>query len=220
MLKKEEPIQTFLSFSLPRWNALPEYDLYNEQLVQYINHMFEPLFGEEEKSLTSTMVQNYVKWKILPRPDGKKYGRTHIAWCIVITLLKKIITIPEIEQGIQLQCKLLELPHAYNSFCEQFEISLRSCLAALDQEQPLHQFQSFSVSSELLAVRCICLSLAFKLITERILLHKGYARNLAPFRTGRVHPQSKELPSHEHPNHSGSVTSTTFANPKMEGTPV
>lgn len=184
MLKKQEHIQTFLNFSLPRWEALPEYDLYNEQLVLYVNRVFEPLFGEEEKSLTSTMVQNYVKWKILPRPDGKKYGRMHIAWCIVITLLKKVITIPEIEQGIQLQCKLLELPTAYNSFCEQFETSLRSCLSALDQDQPVHQFSGFSIPSELLAVRCICLSLSFKLITERILLHNGYARNLVPFRTG------------------------------------
>ncbi len=52
-------------FHLPRWNELPSIDLYIDQLVSFLEQY---LFGyikndneKEEKIITKTMINNYVK---------------------------------------------------------------------------------------------------------------------------------------------------------------
>lgn len=169
-----EDIQSLLDFRLPRWEDLPEYDLYNEQLVQYVKQALAPLVNDD-KALTPTMVQNYVKWKSLPRPDGKKYDRKHIVWCIVITLLKRILTIQEIERGIRLQMKLVTLEDAYDSFCDQLELSLKQCFVPFAETSRQYTFPAYTTEAHYMAVRSVCQSLCYKLLTERVLARDGFA---------------------------------------------
>lgn len=165
-----------LNFHLPRWHELPDYDIYKEQLVYYVTQNIQAILPEDEKSLTPTMVQNYVKWKILPRPNGKKYTREHIVWCIVITLLKKVLSIPEIEHGIHLQMRRLPLDESYNYFCDQLESSLYYCFSAIKQDKETHHFASYTISDNQIAIRSICQAFAFKTLTEQVLLHDGIAK--------------------------------------------
>lgn len=181
----QHPLQKFLAFSLPRWKDLPDYEIYNEQLVLYVNRILFPLL-ETDRVLTPTMVQNYVKWKCLPRPEGKKYDRNHIARCIVITLLKKVLTIPEIEQGIRLQQRLLDTPQAYDFFCRRFEMTLAQCFSPLYRSNGSedYAFPGFEVPPDLLAIHSVCLSLTYKLLTERVLRYDGFAHNRERFLFG------------------------------------
>ncbi len=52
----------------PRWADLPQFDLYMDQVIQYVNDIVTPLgFGE----ITSTMVNNYVKKASSKHPSRK-----------------------------------------------------------------------------------------------------------------------------------------------------
>lgn len=79
------------SFQLPSWNDLPRIALYMDQVIGLINQylgffVFDP---EGEKLLTPSMVNNYVKQRLLPPPVKKKYDRKHIALLIMICTLKQ-----------------------------------------------------------------------------------------------------------------------------------
>lgn len=81
------------AFQLPAWNDLPRIALYMDQVIALINQylgffVFDP---EGEKLLTPSMVNNYVKQRLLPPPVRKKYGRKHIALLIMICTLKQSI---------------------------------------------------------------------------------------------------------------------------------
>lgn len=53
-------LKSLQQVQLPRWADLPQFDLYMDQVVQYVNELLAPLdLGE----LTATMVNNYVKKK-------------------------------------------------------------------------------------------------------------------------------------------------------------
>ncbi len=81
------------AFQLPGWNELPQIALYMDQVIGLINQylgffVYDP---DGEKLLTPSMVNNYVKQRLLPAPVRKKYGRKHIALLIMICTLKQSI---------------------------------------------------------------------------------------------------------------------------------
>ena len=89
---------------IPRWNELPEIDLYLDQVVNYLEkHLGQYNVNEEDKIITKTMINNYVKLGIMPAPEKKKYSREHIAYLIVICVLKQIYSISDIGKLISLQ---------------------------------------------------------------------------------------------------------------------
>ena len=63
-------------YKIPRYNELPDFDLYMEQLIElldkYLNIFRIP---GAEKMITATMVNNYVKQKVIPPPRNKKYSK-------------------------------------------------------------------------------------------------------------------------------------------------
>ena len=82
-------------FSL--WADLPDLDLYMDQVKTYMNKQLS-LFkrGSDDKVLTSSMVNNYVKNELLPPPYKKKYNREHISSLMIICMLKQVLAIPDI----------------------------------------------------------------------------------------------------------------------------
>ena len=55
-------IENINNFRMPRYNELPNMGLYIEQVLSYIEEMFEPLeMSAVSTPLTSSMVNNYVK---------------------------------------------------------------------------------------------------------------------------------------------------------------
>ncbi|MEN6593769.1 MAG: DUF1836 domain-containing protein [Clostridiaceae bacterium] len=87
-------------FRLPGWEELPKIELYMDQVIglitQYLGFfVYDP---NEEKLLTPSMVNNYVKMKLLPAPQKKKYGRKHIALLIMICTCKQSLSMAAVEQ--------------------------------------------------------------------------------------------------------------------------
>ena len=112
---------------IPRWYELPEIDLYLDQVVNYIEkYLGQYNANKEDKIITKTMINNYVKLGIMPAPTKKKYSREHMAYLIVICILKQVYSISDIGKLIALTIQYFELSKAYNRFCANLEVSLKN----------------------------------------------------------------------------------------------
>ena len=70
---------------IPRWNELPSLDLYMDQIVTYIDDSLAPLAGVTGTvPVTKSMVNNYVKARIVSPPVNKKYPKVSVAMIIVV----------------------------------------------------------------------------------------------------------------------------------------
>lgn len=111
---------------LLRWDEIPDFPLYIDQVIGIIEKSLSFLkLEEDDKIITSTMINNYVKHKIVASPIKKKYVREQIAYFIVICLLKKVYTLDEISQLIRIQFDHAPIATAYNDFCDLFEAELK-----------------------------------------------------------------------------------------------
>ena len=118
--------QELASLHLPRYEEIPRIDLYMDQLVNLLEDALAPLYGPDEKVLTRSMVNNYVKQGILPAARSKRYARSHVAYLIVIGTLKQTFSIGEIERLIRAQIASFDTKVAYDYFCDALEAALRS----------------------------------------------------------------------------------------------
>lgn len=76
-----------------KWENIPDIDLYMDQVLSYMTRQHVGL--ELDESLTSAMVNNYMKKDLLPRAKSKKYDRQHIAYLTAICLLKQVISVSD-----------------------------------------------------------------------------------------------------------------------------
>ncbi len=97
-------VQDVIDFTLPSFKELPGIDLYMEQVLTYINQSLECVSPDGEKMLTSFMVNNYVKAKMVAEPQKKKYSKVQIGYLLAITLCKTTISMADMSL-------LLELDH-------------------------------------------------------------------------------------------------------------
>lgn len=89
-LREERPVD---------WDSFPDLGLYMDQVLSYMPRQLIHL-GETEV-LTSAMVNNYIKEGLLPRADGKKYSRIHLAYLTAICALKQVISVKEAHKLIR-----------------------------------------------------------------------------------------------------------------------
>ena len=111
---------------IPRWNELPNIDLYMDQVLNYIENSLKDYIKSDEKFLTKTMINNYVKHGILQPPINKKYNKLHIAELFAICILKQVYSISEIKELLALALKTNSAENSYNKFCDYLTNSLIS----------------------------------------------------------------------------------------------
>jgi hypothetical protein len=120
------------AFEPAQWDAIPDLGLYMDQVVTYVLGVLEPLYGEDEKDLlTSSMVNNYVKQELLPRPRGKKYYREHLATLLMITELKRTMSMDEIKKLFVIMGE--DKRACYESFVTHQRTLLAAAAAATDK---------------------------------------------------------------------------------------
>jgi DNA-binding transcriptional MerR regulator len=108
------------------WEQIPDLGLYMDQVITFISRIYEPLYGENIQSyLSSSMINNYVKSKLIPRPTGKKYSREQIALLTMIVALKQTCSMEDIRKllacGTEQSAERL-----YDTFCQQFSQVIRA----------------------------------------------------------------------------------------------
>jgi len=128
MEKKEKNFADYfktITNRLPRWNELPEIDLYMDQVIA----LMEKYLPYNEKILTSSMINNYVKLGIMPAPIKKKYSRTHIAYLIIICCLKQVIPISDIQKLIEMRIANSSIEETLNFFSDLYDKTFKVVLS-------------------------------------------------------------------------------------------
>ena len=119
-------------FSYPKWEDIPNIDLYLDQVLLYVNQVCAPISPDKDKGLTASMVNNYVKHGYLTKPDKKKYQRKQIARLIAITTLKSVFSIQEIAQTLNSLQTKASSDQLYDAFVDYMN-------HGIDPENPIIQ---------------------------------------------------------------------------------
>ena len=164
MNKKEISINDFY---LPRWNELPNVDLYLDQVVNFINSTLSPyIFLNNDKKkeniqvLTKTMINNYVKNNLIEAPEKKLYSKIQLAKLFVICILKQVYSMQDISTLISIALENTTAEEKYNRFCDLFEDCLR---CTFEQKEFV---DNNSDNSHLL--RYVLLSCSYKIYVQSI----------------------------------------------------
>ena len=120
------------NLSYPKWEDIPNIDLYLDQVLLYVNQVCAPISPDKEKGLTASMVNNYVKHGYLTKPDKKKYQRKQIARLIAITTLKSVFSIQEIAQTLNTLQTQASSDQLYDAFVDYMN-------QGIDPENPIIQ---------------------------------------------------------------------------------
>ena len=108
------------------WEMIPNFGLYMDQVITFLDQMYAPLFGSGSESLlSSSMINNYVKAKLLPRPTGKKYGREQIALLAMIAVLKQVSSMEDI-RSMFASAADMGVEKLYAAFCARQRTALSS----------------------------------------------------------------------------------------------
>ncbi|MGB3161195.1 DUF1836 domain-containing protein [Carnobacterium sp.] len=159
-------------FNFPRWEELPDFDLYMDQVLNLIDnylYVFKP--EKQDKIITASMVNNYVKLDLIPAPIKKRYNKKHLAYLIAISVLKQVLTISEVKEGITYQASVSGIREAYDLFCTEQEAALSAIASHIEmnKNQPLPLMPN-NTEIENLVVRTSCIAVASKITTQKVLV--------------------------------------------------
>ena len=164
----------FQDFHMPRYDEIPDIDLYMDQLLAYIEKILSPLYEHtHEKILTTSMVNNYVKQGVLPPTVKKRYSREHVILLIEICLAKQMYSIQEIGKLIAVQNAIFDTKTSYNYICTELENALKSTFA----NEPLSKDSGSSNKMARLLVRNTVIAFAHRLHTQ-LLCNELYRENV------------------------------------------
>ena len=162
-------------YHIPRWEELPDIELYMDQVVSFIEKNIH-IFSDEpnKKIITPSMVNNYVKLKLIPKPVKKRYNKVHLAYLIAISILKQVLTIEEVRDGIIFQAKINGRKGAYNLFCEEQEKAFKYIIGQINSKSKCIPLDA-NINLENLAVKTATMAFASKTIAEKTIeLEKKY----------------------------------------------
>ena len=158
-LTSQEIYAAFGNIRLPRWTELPDLELYMDQVLGLIDRYLSAYPGFDGKGLTASMVNNYVKLGAMPAPVKKKYTRAHLAYLIVICLLKASLPIASIQRIVSHELEDATEAEMYDRFCDLFERTNRAVSEAALRDahstplSPLYQAALIAQAEQALAAR-------------------------------------------------------------------
>ena len=164
--KMNEIIGEIMEFRMPRYEELPRINLYLDQVIDEVVYVLGPIFGDnEDKWITHTMVGNYVKQGLIPRPAGKKYSKEHIAYLIYISIAKQVLSIGEIGRLLEIQRKAYPIELAYNYLCSEFENALREIFRREELCPPTYKTSDVEAN----VFRSTVIAVAYAIYTRKML---------------------------------------------------
>lgn len=83
---------------ISRVAELPRIELYLDQVLNIVDDELSFMALPGEEILTGSMVNNYVKRKLVSAPQRKRYTRRQVASLLFVSALKRVYSIAQIEQ--------------------------------------------------------------------------------------------------------------------------
>lgn len=155
------------NFHIPRWEELPSLNLYIDQVVTLVEDYLKNLIyitEDENKIITKTMINNYVKHGILNPPINKKYNKSHIAFLIVICILKQVYSINAINALIKIALETSGIELSYDKFCVLVEKAVDSVF------NKTHFSYDEKMTYERYILKNVVLSFASKLYVQKAIM--------------------------------------------------
>ncbi|NLC96549.1 MAG: DUF1836 domain-containing protein [Erysipelotrichaceae bacterium] len=151
-----------IDFHLPRWDELPDVDLYKDQIITLVERYLSPLNIKTDTLITPSIINNYVKLNVVPKPNKKKqYSRVHLAYFIVVSALKQIMNINDVKFGIEYETSLHTEEEAYNRFADALEKSLSEICTRLNKKEEVSYLKDTDIGMSL-----SCNALASMLVSK------------------------------------------------------
>lgn len=117
--------------ALPVWEELPDFSVYRDQLIEIVQNAIS-VFEPAEDVLTPSMVNNYVKWGMVQKPVRKKYDREQIAWFVLYSLWKPVMSLSSIGDLIKSRLETESMESLYNRVCAMTEDILANAVVEED----------------------------------------------------------------------------------------
>lgn len=156
-MKNTSVRETLSSFRMPAYREIPDVGLYLDQVVKYINGCFADF---PEMKITSSMVSNYVKMKIIPSPHKKTYSRDQIAALLFIVIAKTVLSMDHIRICLTMKDSFSSNEDAYSTFAAR----LKEVLSHMEEGTDL---KSAGGSEQEQALDHIVITAAHKMFLER-----------------------------------------------------
>ena len=112
-------------FRLPAWEEIPDIGLYMEQVVTLLREYLDYLPPElkEEEAVTAAAINNYVRTRVMPGPQKKRYHRVHLAYLIVICTLKQGLSISLVQKLLPVGLPPEEVRRIYSRYAERHRVT-------------------------------------------------------------------------------------------------
>lgn len=153
-------------YTLPSYDKLPDFPIFIDQVITIVENHLSSFFFDDEKIITKSMINNYVKNGLVRSPIKKKYERDQLVYIMIICLLKKSFNLDEIGMIINTVVDNVALDISYNYFCAD----LKCCLECIFAKKPIEHVPYYVADPELAyACQNVLLTVAHKIYLESIL---------------------------------------------------
>ena len=83
-------------------------------LTRYLDYLLYD--ASTDTVITASTINNYVRMKIMPPPVKKRYSRLHLAYLIIICIMKQSLNIAYVQKMIPIGIDEEEVKRIYNDF--------------------------------------------------------------------------------------------------------
>lgn len=128
---------------------LPELELYMDQVITLMRRQYDVLTVNTDRPLTPSMINNYVKDEVMPRPSQKKYTREHLTILSLICMLKSEFALPDIKELVGRLGQFYSNEELYTLFCQAQSASLRKAADRLTPYTELGEAERYKLAMEL-----------------------------------------------------------------------
>ena len=114
-----------------KWDTLPDIELYMDQVVSYLTRQS---VGGKLPSMTSAMINNYVKDGLLPRANGKRYQKEHLVYLTAIGLLNNVLTVKDMKLLLDREIRPGQERQFYERFCNGVDEAFNAAGVGIDPD--------------------------------------------------------------------------------------
>ncbi len=169
-------------YKAPNWDALPDIDLYMDQVITYIERQMTIFsLSAEEKLITPAMINNYVKNEVIPRPVQKKYTREHLSHMMAVLSLKQVLSLSDITKLVAHETSDKPIQVLFDQFntiqdeaLQKTSIRVREALEKIDGEPSEEDIEKrLSLLALKLSLEANASRIAAKRILDEIMVQKA-----------------------------------------------
>ena len=154
----------------PDWNKLPDIDLYMDQVIIMMERQLDIFMRDaEDKLITRSMINNYVKHGLIAPPVNKKYSRSHIAYLMAVCILKQLLPISDITDLMRNQADKTDIAGLFDLYCEMQDEALHSAADGLTAEIADLPEDDLDDHLNMIALKLTVTANANKLAAEKII---------------------------------------------------